>query len=252
MAFVMPLPVFYPILLLLFGGGPSGVNSLTQVRPTPNFIRLEVPHHLEAGADLLRLNGSSESYRYLIANQDHFANQFFLANGQTLTTLGNVDLPSEANVSLSVLEEGPHQTRVIPIEIHVISNRKMSFHGKILENQPSGTPVAILEKGWPLSSPAILAEGEIHNSAIFELNNENGEVLTKMPLDRERQAHYELKVISNTNPSHVLAVIDVEVENVNDNLPVFNITSTKLLWKVNPIGMRKYSILGKTHSSVKI
>ena len=78
---------FVVFIFFLFGVGKE-VNSLTQVRP--NFIRLEVSNHLEAGADLLRLNGSAQSYRYLIANQDSYAKQFFLANGQTLTTLGMV------------------------------------------------------------------------------------------------------------------------------------------------------------------
>ena len=74
---------------ILFLFWQKEVASLTQVRP--NVIRLEVPNHLEAGADLLRLNGSAQSYRYLISNDaDWFAKPFFLANGQTLTTLEKV------------------------------------------------------------------------------------------------------------------------------------------------------------------
>ena len=64
-------------------------------------------------------------------------------------------------------------------------------------------------------------------------------------LDFESQTQYELKVISNKNPHQVLANVNVKVENVNDNLPQFNVSSTKILWKINPLGMRKYSILGK-------
>ena len=74
---------------ILFLFWQKEVTSLTQVRP--NVLRLEVPNHLEAGADLLRLNGSAQSYRYLISNDaDWFAKPFFLANGQTLTTLEKV------------------------------------------------------------------------------------------------------------------------------------------------------------------
>ena len=117
---------YFTVVFILFFASWSmkEVNSLTNRQVRPNFIRLEVPNHLEAGADLLRLNGSAQSFRYLIANQNLYTRKFFLANGQTLTTLEQVDLPSEANISLAVLEEGSDVTRVIPIEILVASHQK--------------------------------------------------------------------------------------------------------------------------------
>ena len=61
-------------------------------------------------------------------------------------------------------------------------------------------------------------------------------------LDFESQTQYELKVISNKNPHQVLANVNVRVENENDNLPQFNVTSTKILWKINPLGMQFWFI----------
>ena len=142
---------------------------------------------------------------------------------------------------MAVLEEGSDLTRVIPIEIHVASWPQKEFlSGSILENLPPGSPVKLRPSasGW-----IIPKDGILQSSAIFELRN--GVVITNQPLDREKQAQYELKVISKKNFNQVLATLDIQVLDVNDNLPVFNVTSTKILWKINPYGMRKYSILGK-------
>lgn len=200
-------------------------------------IKLQVPPKLEPGVGLYTLNATKASgYRYLVSNDDGYANAFFLANGLTLTTHGEVDLPPEANVNLAVLEEGlDGSTKVIPIELRPFGcEQPLKLKGHVKENEPAGTPV-------PLASNNGLV-GELKSSS-FALTN--GRLVTKRPLDREKRAFYKLNLTAPQDPERVLAFVDVEVENVNDNLPVFNVTSTKLLWKVSPTEARKYAILGK-------
>ena len=43
----------------------------------------------------------------------------------------------------------------------------------------------------------------------------------------------------------LVAMLEVEIKDVNDNLPVFNLTSTRLMWKIKPVEAIKYAIIGK-------
>ena len=88
-----------------------------------------------------------------------------------------IDLPSETNVSLVVLEEGTDTTRVIPIEIHVASKQKETIHGSIPENKPPGSLVKLKSK-LPNTDSGNLQHA---HSLPFELT-QNGQLVTRQAL----------------------------------------------------------------------
>ena len=88
-----------------------------------------------------------------------------------------IDLPSEANASLAVLEEGTDTTRVIPIEIHVASKQKEPIHGSIPENKPPGSLVKLSSK-LPNAKAGKLQHA---HSLPFELT-QNGQLVTRQAL----------------------------------------------------------------------
>jgi hypothetical protein len=227
-------------LLVLLGEEAASINLLR-----PSTLSLDVPNSLEPGINLFSLNGTS-NHRYLVSNDDLYANAFFLANGQTLTTHHLVSLPNDANVSLSIIEEyfeGGTTAKVWPLVLRVVSSVKpASIRGRVLENEPKGTEVIIVEGDLA----ALASHGAEVQSGIFELTK-TGNILTRHPLDREKTSKYHLKLV-NPNTREILAYIEVIVEDVNDNLPMFNVTSTRLLWQLDPSVVRKYSIVGRVNA----
>ena len=104
--------------LLVLWGGQRPAASLTLLRP--NVLKLEVPSHLQSGAEIYHLNETGMGgYRYLISDKND--SRFFLANGRTLTTRKELDLNNEDNIELAVLEETSEgKTKVLlPLELHV-------------------------------------------------------------------------------------------------------------------------------------
>ena len=78
--------------LLVIWGGQRPAASLTLLRP--NVLKLEVPSHLQSGAEIYHLNETGMGgYRYLISDKND--SRFFLANGRTLTTKKELDLSTK-------------------------------------------------------------------------------------------------------------------------------------------------------------
>ena len=63
-------------------------------------------------------------------------------------------------------------------------------------------------------------------------------------LDREKVPNYHI-TITDSNTKTDVAILEISVIDVNDNLPVFNLTSTRLIWNIKPLNAIKYAILGK-------
>lgn len=63
------------------------------------------------------------------------------------------------------------------------------------------------------------------NETLFALNNQNGEIYIKEPLDREVSDYYELIIKANNPIQHSLTdtvIVTVFVLDINDNKPVFD------------------------------
>ena len=108
-------------LLVIFGGGQRAASITLMPRPGNSVLKLEVPSHLQSGAEIYHLNETGmNGYRYLISDKND--SRFFLANGRTLTTRNELDLNSDDDIiGLAVLEETSEgKTKVIlPLELHV-------------------------------------------------------------------------------------------------------------------------------------
>lgn len=102
---------------------------------------------------------------------------------------------------------------------------------RIAENQAIGSLV--------ITDPSMQIQGDLIHP-LFELNQ--GLLKTKQVLDYEKTSLYNLKI---DNGVHQTTLVEVQVENLNDNLPVFNETSTTLVWKIKPENALKYSKLGQ-------
>ena len=121
--------------------------------------------------------------------------------------------------------------QVLPLQLHVESCQEpLQVKAKIAENQPIGSLV--------LTEPSMHLQGDLHHS-VFELNQ--GLLKTKQVLDHEKTPKYNLVI----NGPTVNTLVEVNVENLNDNLPIFNETSTTLMWKIRPENTLKYSKLGQ-------
>ena len=98
-------------LLLLIGGAAS----ITLRRP--NLISIGVNTHLQPGEAIYHFNETSRSaYRYLLSED------FFLANGRTISANKELYLDPQTNLSLDVLEEGPEGTKVNFFDVLFIKN----------------------------------------------------------------------------------------------------------------------------------
>lgn len=238
----MNLRQFLGGLLLVFVGRAT---SITLMRS--NVLKLEVPSHLEPGVEIYHLNNSARNgYRYLSHSTDTSSpsqisdSRFFLANGQTLTTHQAIDLTSDSNITLSVLEDTPEGTSkvLLPLELHVRTcSRPLKIKAKIKENQPFGSPVEVLK---PINQN--LEGFEVHHPG-FDIN-ESGQLVSRQVFDREKVPQYNVQLFEQ-NTKRVKAILDIEIEDVNDNLPVFNLTSTRLMWKIRPTEAIKYAVIGK-------
>ena len=88
---------------------------------------------------------------------------------------------------------------------------------------------------------------EIRNSAFVldKLSPKNDvQVRSRQVLDREKVPTYHI-TITDSNTKVDVAILEISVIDVNDNLPVFNTTSTRLVWNIKPMEAIKYAIVGK-------
>ena len=124
---------------------------------------------------------------------------------------------------------------LLPIELRVNScTAPVELRGQLSENAPVATPLQ-LESDFEF-----LDSYKVH-SPHFKLDGKK--IVSRQVFDREKMANYHINVTDAKNA--VIAVIRVKILDENDNLPVFNLTSTRLLWKIKPTDALKYAIVGK-------
>ena len=121
---------------------------------------------------------------------------------------------------------------MLPLQLHVESCQEpVRIQAQVAENQPVGTLVR--------TQPSMQIQGDLHHP-VFELNQ--GLLKTKQVLDYEKTSHFSLRI---DNGQDKITLVEVQVLNLNDNLPVFNETSTTLVWKIKPENALKYAKLGQ-------
>lgn len=228
------LPQIVILVMTACVWGSSITQAITLLKPT--VLKLQVPQHIQPGAELYHLNTTlgASGFRYLADQHQH---DFFLANGQTLTANKALDLDQQTSISLSVLEETPDgKTKVLmPIELRVgTCHQPLKLRARIKENEPSGTPIQMLDEFT--FKPGM----SVHDPS-FEIVQD--QLVSKQIFDREKQAEHHIKIYDNAD--NVLASMTVTIQDVNDNLPVFNLTSTRLIWKLKAIDAIKYAIVGQ-------
>ena len=121
----------------------------------------------------------------------------------------------------------------------------IKIKASILENQPIGTPIHMLDD--KKNKFKINEDHEIRNSAFVldKLSPKNEvQVRSRQVLDREKVPTYHI-TITDSNTKVDVAILEISVIDVNDNLPVFNTTSTRLVWNIKPMEAIKYAIVGK-------
>ena len=118
----------------------------------------------------------------------------------------------------------------------------IKIKASILENQPVGTPIQMLDAQEKFK---LKESYEIHHPAfVIERLGNKVQIRSRQVFDREKVPSYHIKIFDSNTKNNV-AILDISVTDVNDNLPVFNLTSTRLIWNIKPIEAIKYAILGK-------
>ncbi|RZF39044.1 hypothetical protein LSTR_LSTR009604 [Laodelphax striatellus] len=168
--------------------------------------------------------------------------QFFtvLDDGLVMTTS---DLSPLVNrpVNLVVLEESPNSTSTHTLQLYVLDRRDMlRFPEELYEDahvvenaakatKVTGLPVLLASgegAGGSSLKYTIISGNEDHAFALQEEKTRNGtgvRLVTAKTLDREQKPSYELKVQASDSRGIDKAItsVKVEVEDENDNSPVF-------------------------------
>ncbi|RZF39788.1 hypothetical protein LSTR_LSTR017430, partial [Laodelphax striatellus] len=168
--------------------------------------------------------------------------QFFtvLDDGLVMTTS---DLSPLVNrpVNLVVLEESPNSTSTHTLQLYVLDRRDMLRFPEelyedahVIENAAKATKVTGLPVLLAIGEGAggsslkytIISGNEDHAFALQEEKTRNGtgvRLVTAKTLDREQKPSYELKVQASDSRGIDKAItsVKVEVEDENDNSPVF-------------------------------
>jgi hypothetical protein len=228
-------------------------------RNAADAIAIDVSETVDSGSVLYKFPHIS-GYRYLVSDSPE-SSYFFLSNLEGLATSKKLGHLSNTTVSLSVCEELDGEIRVVPVELRVKPSRTIpALFGSIAENLPAGTPVRFfngsLDKILSLfSSPLQLTLTTLDDKhrrrksrPDFRLERDDDghwDLVTGYILDYEAHRRHKLEA-SDARDSSVVLDIVIDVDNVNDNLPVFNQTRYRF---VLPPEVRRFSSAGKVFST---
>ena len=216
-------------------------------------ISIRVSDNVDSGALLYKFPHIS-GYRYLVPNSPD-SNFFFLSNAEGLTTAAKLGHLANKTVSLSVCEEVGDVTKVVPVHLRVRSSLTApTLFGSVAENRDIGSAVSFVNGSLdralsPYQTPLMLTSQEENRLPDFVLwrNEVDGkwELKTDVKLDYETQRQHKFSVV-DPESMNVVAEILVDVENVDDNLPIFN--QTRYRFVLLP-GVRRFSTAGKVFAS---
>nr|XP_054596935.1 neural-cadherin [Nothobranchius furzeri] len=134
---------------------------------------------------------------------------------------------------------------VAPVCLSAQHGRPARYSGHIAENSPAGTPVEgvripLLIAGCPGADPDQSLSGNYASDFKLVYNNEHLNhlvLVSAKPLDREFIAMYELKVELSPRCQRRPAAIQVEVSDMNDNIPRFTFgNKTVQVDELTPLG----------------
>ena len=228
-------------------------------RNAEDAIAIDVSENVDSGSVLYKFPHIS-GYRYLVSDSPE-SSFFFLSNLEGLATSRKLGHLSNTTVSLSVCEELDGEIRVVPVELRVKPSRTIpALFGSIAENLPAGTPVRFFNGSLDkilasFSSPSQLTLTTLDDKhrrrkgrPDFRLERDDDghwDLVTGFVLDFESHRRHKLEVADVQALNVVLEVV-VDVDNVNDNLPVFNQTRYRF---VLPPDVRRFSSAGKVFAT---
>ncbi|XP_041807874.1 protocadherin-16-like [Chelmon rostratus] len=172
------------------------------------------------------------SYRVQAGNS---AGRFSLnPNTGSLSILKVLDREEQEVFNLTIVAEDhgmPQLSTSQVLSVHVIDVndeapvfQKAEFEAKVMENQGPGTTVlTITASDRDQGSNGQVTYGGVTEEG-FIINPVTGVITTTQELDTELQDHYTLTVYARDGglpPNFAKAVVRVEVQDVNDNAPVF-------------------------------
>jgi hypothetical protein len=213
----------------------AGRSAAVETRVDP--ISIDVSESADSGALLYQFPHIS-GYRYLLSSSPE-SQPFFLSNADSLATSSKLGHLSNQTLSLSVCEEVDGVSRVLPVQLRVRPNPSEApvLTGSVAENRKAGTPVVFyngsLDRILSPHPAVFLSSADANRRPEFGLKRtESGhwQLVTNDFLDYEAARQHQLLVVDGSQ--NAVARIVVDVDNVDDNLPVFNqvrIESTFLL-----------------------
>ncbi|KAH3819069.1 cadherin EGF LAG seven-pass G-type receptor 1-like isoform X2 [Dreissena polymorpha] len=161
-------------------------------------------------------------------------------NSGVITTRESLDRELQAAYSFDVKASdhgNPPKSEVanVIVEVKDVNDNQPVFNpatykAKVSEGDIGGalvTTVTATDKDWNINAQIRYQfQDGIEGSADFEIDPANGQIrIAKGKLDRERRSNYTLTVIAvdgGFRPLTGSAVVEIEVEDINDNAPIFS------------------------------
>lgn len=123
----------------------------------------------------------------------------------------------------------PVQVRVVPPEVPLPKFSEPLYTFSALEDAPVGTEIGSVRAASNTPLIYSLVDGntlENNKDQVFSLDKESGTLVLQKPIDHERTKWYQIDVMAqgNQNGSDVasLVSISIQVQDVNDNEPLFD------------------------------
>lgn len=138
----------------------------------------------------------------------------------TAYDLGNPQKSSSKVLPINLLDENDNAP--------IFEKNLASF--RVTENALNGTVILRLNAtDADLGENARITYTLVTDTTDFQIDPDNGILYISSPLDRERQDLYELQIRASDNGEHSLfseALVRINVEDVNDNVPEFSLKET--------------------------
>ncbi|XP_044003046.1 cadherin-89D isoform X2 [Aphidius gifuensis] len=183
------------------------------------------------------VTNATKNIRFLIANQRDVPDIKITEDGE-LYTVGGLDREMRENYSITVIAETTRGLRVFQVTVVVddVNDNppvfdSLMYVGRIKENSRIGTEVILDKKitTHDIDSSinrnySLILEGDDNKQ--FTIDQKTARVyfngMENNLLDREEKSTYELQIVAtdNINPKS-LAKLTIEIEEENDNAPVF-------------------------------
>lgn len=161
---------------------------------------------------------------------------FFLSNAKSLSTKSALGHLTNRSLTLTVCEETEADSKTYPLHLSVkkAPGKVSVVGGRVEENKTVGTPVAFDEPAFKNFSARFPPSSKlfVHKSESFGITwnpqTEKWEVRTSAVLDRESKSLHRFH-IADGDVDNKVADVQVQVQDVNDNLPAFNQVSSSVL-----------------------